>query len=48
VYGNDIGPSLAGAPTDGGAGEPSPEQAEFDRLVDADERIEPRDWMPEG
>jgi ring-1,2-phenylacetyl-CoA epoxidase subunit PaaA len=24
------------------------QQREFDRLVDADERIEPRDWMPEA
>ena len=23
-------------------------QCEFDRMVDADERIEPRDWMPEA
>ena len=21
---------------------------EFDRMIDADERIEPRDWMPEA
>src|SRR5918998_6348809 len=23
-------------------------EAEFDRLVDGDGRVEPRDWMPEG
>jgi ring-1,2-phenylacetyl-CoA epoxidase subunit PaaA len=50
VYGNDFGPApvtdddRAGpALTDGQA-----RQAQFDRLVAGDERIEPRDWMPEG
>ncbi len=27
--------------------EPEVAQAQFDVLIDADERIEPRDWMPE-
>jgi ring-1,2-phenylacetyl-CoA epoxidase subunit PaaA len=26
----------------------SPPEAEFQRLIDADQRIEPRDWMPDG
>jgi ring-1,2-phenylacetyl-CoA epoxidase subunit PaaA len=44
VYGNDIGSAV---PPDEGSRVP-PEQAEFDRLIAADDRIEPRDWMPEG
>jgi ring-1,2-phenylacetyl-CoA epoxidase subunit PaaA len=44
VYGNDFGP--AATPED--VAQVPPQQAEFDRLVAADERIEPRDWMPEG
>src|SRR3982751_4186864 len=44
VYGNDF---ATPATTDDPAQVP-PQQAEFDRLVAADERIEPRDWMPEA
>src|SRR5579862_1176941 len=25
-----------------------PQEAEFQRLIDADQRIEPRDWMPDA
>src|SRR5476651_1299597 len=28
--------------------ETAAQQTEFDRLIDADQRIEPRDWMPEA
>jgi ring-1,2-phenylacetyl-CoA epoxidase subunit PaaA len=45
MHGNDIGPAVAD--DDAGAAT-SPEQAGFDRLLADDERIEPRDWMPEG
>ena len=50
MYGNDYGP---GPVTDDGSGrrgtsEQSEQQALFDGLVAADERIEPRDWMPAG
>jgi len=44
VYGNDFGPAAA---ADDEAQVPL-QQAGFDRLLAADERIEPRDWMPEG
>ena len=37
--------TAAEAGTDGGA---DPVEAEFQRLIDADQRIEPRDWMPEA
>ncbi len=37
--------TAARAGTDGGA---DPLEAEFQRLIDADQRIEPRDWMPEA
>jgi len=30
------------------AGELTPEEREFDRLIAADQRIEPRDWMPDA
>jgi len=30
------------------AGELTPEKREFDRLIAADQRIEPRDWMPDA
>ncbi len=50
MHGNDFGP---GPVTDDGSGgpgtsEPSEQQARFDGLVAADQRIEPRDWMPDG
>ncbi len=43
-------PAAAGEPS---PGQPSPErlspeEAEFNRLIDADQRIEPRDWMPDA
>ncbi len=44
MYGNDFG-SADSADDDV---QVPPQQAEFDRLLAADERIEPRDWMPEG
>jgi ring-1,2-phenylacetyl-CoA epoxidase subunit PaaA len=44
VYGNDFGP----APVVDAAGGDDERQAQFDRLVADDERIEPRDWMPEA
>jgi ring-1,2-phenylacetyl-CoA epoxidase subunit PaaA len=28
--------------------EQSPEEREFDRLIEADQRVEPRDWMPDA
>jgi len=31
-----------------GDGGPDPLEAEFQRLIDADQRIEPRDWMPDA
>jgi ring-1,2-phenylacetyl-CoA epoxidase subunit PaaA len=45
VYGNDFGP--APAVDAAGAGDDD-RRAEFERLIAEDERIEPRDWMPEG
>jgi ring-1,2-phenylacetyl-CoA epoxidase subunit PaaA len=45
MYGNDIGPTVL---DDGAGAATSPQQAGFDRLLADDERIEPRDWMPEG
>lgn len=35
-------------PTEASAEEASAEQREFDRLIAADQRIEPRDWMPDA
>jgi ring-1,2-phenylacetyl-CoA epoxidase subunit PaaA len=46
VYGNDFGPAPAVDAADA-AGDDE-RRAEFERLIAADERIEPRDWMPEG
>jgi len=46
VYGNDFGPAPV-ADASGPAGD-AELQERFQELVDADERIEPRDWMPEG
>jgi ring-1,2-phenylacetyl-CoA epoxidase subunit PaaA len=46
---NDPG-AAATAPSDGeapGAGA-DPREAEFQALIDSDQRIEPRDWMPDG
>jgi ring-1,2-phenylacetyl-CoA epoxidase subunit PaaA len=51
VYGNDFGPPPdADSAASASPAQPDGEglQARFDRLVAADERIEPRDWMPEG
>src|SRR5947209_6982639 len=52
MYGSDFGPAPGvDAPGDAGDDERqagSQRLAEFDRLVAADERIEPRDWMPDG
>ncbi|SFI71648.1 MULTISPECIES: 1,2-phenylacetyl-CoA epoxidase subunit PaaA [Microbacterium] len=36
------------AVTAGSADDTAAEQAAFDALIDAEQRIEPRDWMPEG
>src|ERR687886_1331589 len=47
MYGNDFD----GQPRDREAPEPGAragDEAEFQAIIDADERIEPRDWMPEG
>jgi ring-1,2-phenylacetyl-CoA epoxidase subunit PaaA len=43
-------PAEAKDPLDAGGGQPEQAraQAEFDALIEADQRIEPRDWMPEG
>jgi ring-1,2-phenylacetyl-CoA epoxidase subunit PaaA len=46
VYGNDFGPTPVVDGSD--ASENDERRAEFERLIAADERIEPRDWMPEG
>ena len=40
--------TAAPAPADGAATEEAELQIEFDALIAADQRIEPRDWMPEG
>lgn len=54
MYGNDFGeqpdqrPSGVAAPAAPSSEEDAALQAEFDRLIAADERIEPRDWMPQG
>jgi ring-1,2-phenylacetyl-CoA epoxidase subunit PaaA len=45
VYGNDFGPPLGEGGEPGAADE---RRAEFDRLIGAEERIEPRDWMPDA
>src|ERR1700686_2545350 len=46
---NDLG-AAESAPPGGSAPETvaDPLEAEFQRLIDADQRIEPRDWMPDG
>lgn len=54
MYGNDFGeqpdqrPSGVAAPRAPSSEEDAALQAEFDRLIASDERIEPRDWMPQG
>jgi ring-1,2-phenylacetyl-CoA epoxidase subunit PaaA len=53
VYGNDFGENPekvrpASPPPSSSSDSDSPEARRFDALVAADERIEPRDWMPEG
>ena len=40
--------TAAPAPADGAATEEAELQIEFDALIAADQRIEPRDWMPEA
>src|SRR3954468_23098719 len=46
VYGNDFGPApVADAAATAGDDD---RRTEFERLIAADERIEPRDWMPDG
>jgi ring-1,2-phenylacetyl-CoA epoxidase subunit PaaA len=42
VYGNDMGPRIDPV------GEPADREHEFQAVIDADGRIEPRDWMPEA
>jgi ring-1,2-phenylacetyl-CoA epoxidase subunit PaaA len=42
VYGNDMGPRIDPV------GEPAEREGEFQAVIDADGRIEPRDWMPEA
>ena len=40
--------TAAPATADGAAAEEAELQIEFDALIAADQRIEPRDWMPEA
>src|SRR6478672_11624812 len=47
VYGNVDRIEPPEAPADG-EGSAAARQAEFDRLIADDQRIEPRDWMPDG
>jgi ring-1,2-phenylacetyl-CoA epoxidase subunit PaaA len=42
VYGNDMGPRIDPV------SEPAGREHEFQAVIDADGRIEPRDWMPEA
>ncbi|HSK56849.1 MAG TPA: 1,2-phenylacetyl-CoA epoxidase subunit PaaA [Jiangellales bacterium] len=42
MYGNDMGPRIDPV------GEPAEREGEFQAVIDADGRIEPRDWMPEA
>jgi ring-1,2-phenylacetyl-CoA epoxidase subunit PaaA len=48
VYGNhDTGPA-SGPASSGGQGAPQDAEQGFDQLIAADQRIEPRDWMPDA
>jgi ring-1,2-phenylacetyl-CoA epoxidase subunit PaaA len=47
-HGRDGEANPAGVVAGSNGGGRHERQAEFDRLVASDERIEPRDWMPEG
>ena len=42
MYGNDLGPRIDPV------GEPAGREQEFQAVIDADGRIEPRDWIPEA
>src|SRR6185437_8305362 len=42
------GGGRATAPEPGENGVADPDEAAFQALIDADQRIEPRDWMPDG
>ncbi len=48
MYGNhDTGPA-SGPASSGGQGAPQDAEQGFDQLIAADQRIEPRDWMPDA